>query len=61
MTEQQTHQLMDEIDKRSKECERGVVAVREDGRAGIAVVSPNCLMYAWVWNPEADPLDYCLS
>ncbi len=47
MSEQETaERLCEEIAKREAECERGVVAIRGDGQAGIAVTNPNSLMLA---------------
>lgn len=35
-----------EIEHRSEQCERGVIAVRADNRAGIACLGPNHLLLA---------------
>lgn len=55
MSEQtKMQQVGKEILTRSAECERGVIVVREDGQAGIALVAPNSLMLATILAPGMD-------
>lgn len=62
MSEQEKmNKLATAIMARSNECERGVVAIRPDGQAGIALVAPNSLMLAMIFAPEIDPFDFWLN
>lgn len=49
------------ITARSKACERGIVAIRLDGEAGIALVAPNSLMVAVAWFGGAMITDHHLN
>lgn len=52
MSEQQiADKLSSELQRRSEECERDVIAIRADGQAGIALVNPNLLLNSIVIVP----------
>ena len=43
-----------EIIKRSEQCPRGIIAMRNDGQAGIGLRAPNCLIFSWMMIPVPD-------
>jgi hypothetical protein len=49
--EQADKQIKAELAQRSEQCERGAIAIRADGLAGIARVAPNLLVEAFVVVP----------
>lgn len=49
-----------EVIAQSEQCERGIVALRADGNAGIAIVAPNSLMLAINLGMEL-PFDFWLN
>ena len=49
-----------EVIARAEQCERGVIALRADGQAGIALVAPNSLLLAINLGLE-DPFDFWLN
>lgn len=62
MSEQtQMEKVGKEILTRSAECERGVIAVRDDGNAGVALVAPNSIMLATIFAPDVPPFDFWLN
>lgn len=58
--EQMWGALSKEVIAQSEQCERGVVALRADGNAGIALVAPNSLMLAVNLGMEF-PFDFWLN
>jgi len=54
-------QVLERVFQASSACERGVIALRNDGHAGIAMVAPNCLLFAEVFHPAIQPFDLCLN
>jgi hypothetical protein len=46
---------------KSHACERDVIATRSDGKAGLALVGPNCVLYAEIFFPDSAPWDFCLN
>jgi len=62
MSEQEkAMKVLDQTTLMSAHCERGVIAVREDGQAGIALVAPNCIQYSEVFHPTLPPFDFILN
>jgi hypothetical protein len=61
MSEQeQLNKVMNAVMDRSEHCERGLIAVTEDGR-GLAMVGPDCILYAQIFHPALPPFDFCLN
>lgn len=58
---EQAARVMEAIMERSAHCERGIIATRADGRAGIALVGPDCVLFAEIFFPEMPPFDLCLN
>jgi hypothetical protein len=53
--------LSDALVLRSAYAERGILATRDDGQAGFALIGPDCIMYAEIFLPELPPFDFCLN
>lgn len=55
MSEQQIHdKLAEALHVRATTCERGPIAIREDGLAGVGIVAPNSKMLAICLTPGFD-------
>ena len=53
--------IVRKVTERSMTCERGPIAYRSDGRAGLALIGPDCILYAEIFHPELPPFDFCLN
>jgi hypothetical protein len=54
-------QVLERAHEQSAQCERGVFALRSDGRAGMAMIGPNCIQYAELLHPAVPPFEMCLN
>jgi hypothetical protein len=53
------HRVMEAVMDRSENCERGPIAITNDGR-GLALVAPDCILYVQAF-PGIDIFELCLN